>query len=177
METQTASTKKIGVNYGLILGLISVAFSVVIWVLGMSAERPWWTSALSVAIMVALIVYGLKAFKAANAGFMSLGEALKTGLTISLISGLIGALFMYLFVTVIEPDFIGQILEQTERQMYEQNPNITDEQAEMGLKMTEKFTTPWMMSLFGLIGTLFFGFIISLIAGLAMKNNKPEHLQ
>lgn len=177
METQTASTKKIGLNYGLILGLISVAFSVIIWVLGYAIERPWWTSVLSFVIMLLVIVYGLKAFKSGNSGFMSLGQAIKTGLTIALIAGIISALYTYVFVTVIEPDFVGQILEETERQMYEQNPNITSEQAEMGLSMTEKFTSPWMMAIFTIIGSLFFGFIISLIAGLIMKNNKPEHLQ
>jgi len=177
METQTASTKKIGVNYGLLLGLVSIAFSVIVWVLGYALERPWWVSVLGTLIMIAFIVYGLKAFKENNGGFMSLGEGLKTGMAIALIGGILIVVYNYLFFTVIEPDFVAQVMENAEKQMYEQNPNMTEEQAEMGLSMAEKFTSPLMMSIFTMIGTLFFGFIISLIAGLIMKNNKPAHIE
>jgi hypothetical protein len=59
--------------------------------------------------------------------------------------------------------------------MYEQNPNMTSEQAEMALSMTEKFMSPGIMAALGIIATLFFGFIISLVGGLIMKNNRPEN--
>lgn len=174
METQTASIKKIALYYGLLLGLISIVFSVIVYVTGNHLDRPWWVSLVSFIIMAGALYYGIKAFKDESGGFLSLGEALKAGLAISLIAGIIGAIFNYIFVTVIEPDFVTQMLEVTREKMYEQNPNITEEQAKMGLDMTEKFMSPTMMSMFAIIGTLFFGFIISLVAGLIMKQNRPE---
>jgi hypothetical protein len=174
METQTASVKKIALNYGLLLGLISIVFSVILYVTGNHVDRPWWGSLVSFAIMAGALYYGIKAFKDGSGGFLSLGEALKTGLAISVIAGIIGALFNYIFVTVIEPDFVNQVLEMTSEKMYEQNPEMTEEQAKVALDMTEKFMSPGMMSVFAIIGSLFFGFIISLITGLVMKQNRPE---
>lgn len=175
MDTQKASVKKIALNYGLILSLLSIVITVILFVTNNHIDRPWWSSVLSFLVMLAVIIYGLKAFKAANGGFMSLGEALKTGLAISLVAGIVGALFNYLFVTVIEPDFVEKMLDFTRDRMYEQNPNMTEEQAEMALSMSEKFMSPGIMSAFAVIGSLFFGFIVSLIAGLIMKQNRPEH--
>lgn len=174
MDNQKASLKKIALNYGLLLGLASIALSVVTYVMGVHLERPWWASALGIVIMAALIVYGLKAFKLDNGGFLSLGEAIKVGLAISVIAGIIGAIYNYVFVTVIEPDFVAQMMEITKEQMIEQNPEMTEEQMEMGLSITEKFMSPGIMSAMAIIFTLFLGFIISLISGLIMKQNRPE---
>ena len=96
MDTPTASVKKIGLNYGLILGLLSIVISVFLFVTDNHIDRPWWSSLLSFLLMLAVIVYGLKAFKQANGGFLSLGEAIKTGLAISVVAGLIGAIFNYI---------------------------------------------------------------------------------
>jgi len=174
MENQNASVKKIALTYGLLLGLFSVLLSVVLYAMDSHLERPGWASFLSFAVTLALIVYGLKTFKKENEGYMSLGQALKTGVAISLIAGIIGAIFNYIFVTMIEPDFVNQMLELTRENMLENNPEMTDEQVEMGLSITEKMMQPWIMSALAIIVSMFFGFIISLIAGLIMKQNRPE---
>ena len=48
--------------------------------------------------MTLAIVYGLKAFKKGNGGFLSLGEGLKTGLAISLVAGAIVSTLLTLIV-------------------------------------------------------------------------------
>jgi hypothetical protein len=175
METQTASVKKIALPYGLVMALSTIVISVIVYAFGMTYDQPWWQSLLNFLIMIGCIVYGLKAFKHDNGGFLSVGESLKTGLAIALIAGLIGSVFTLLFVTVIEPDFAVNMLEATRIKMMEDNPNMTAEQTEMALSMTEKMMTPGILVAFGIIASLFFGFIISLIAGLVMKNNRPEN--
>ncbi|MDT0556808.1 DUF4199 domain-containing protein [Patiriisocius hiemis] len=176
METQKASVKKVALSYGLYLALGTIAVSVIVYAMGMTYEQPWWQSVLNFAIMLACIVYGLKAFKKDNEGYLSLGESLKTGLAISLIAGLIGSLFTLLFITVIEPDFTANMLDATADKIIEQNPNMTEEQLDMALGMSETFMSPGIMFAMGLIVSLFFGFIISLITGLIMKNPRPEHI-
>lgn len=175
METPKASVKKIALSYGLYLALASILLSVIAYVMGVHIERPWWLSLLGFVIMVLLIIYGLKAFKKENGGFLSLGEALKTGLAISLIAGLIGVVYNYIFMNFIEPDLVQQTLDYTRDQMVEQNPNMTQDQMDMAMSMTEKFMSPGIMAAMQIIISLFFGFIISLIAGLVMKQNRPEH--
>ncbi len=175
METQKASVKKIALNYGLILALLSIVLSVLAYVTDNHLDRPWWITVLSTLIMIGVIVYGLKAYKNESGGFMNLGEALKVGLAISLIAGIIGAIYNYIFVTVIEPDFVNQMLEMTQENMIEQNPEMTESQMEMAMGLSEKFMSPGIMSAMSIIATLFFGFIISLISGLIMKQNRPTN--
>lgn len=176
METQTASVKKIALNYGLLLALSTIVLSVIVYVMGMTYDQPWWQTLLNFIIMTVCIVYGLKAFKNDNEGFLSLGESLKTGLAIALVAGLIGSIFSYLFVTVIEPDFAVNMMEASRVKMLDQNPEMTEEQMEMALGITEKMMSPGILMAIGIIASLFFGFIISLITGLIMKQNRPEHL-
>ncbi|MGV6828136.1 MAG: DUF4199 domain-containing protein [Flavobacteriales bacterium] len=175
MDNQKVSIKKIAINYGLILGLLTIVISVLAYVTNHHIDRPWWVTVLSIGVMIWAIVYGLKAFKKENGGFMSLTEALKVGLAISLIAGIIGAIFNYIFITVIEPDFVNQVMEMSQQQMLEQNPDMSQEQIDMALSITEKFMNPGIMSAMAIIMTLFFGFITALIAGLVMKQNKPLH--
>ena len=176
METQSGSVKKIALPYGFLLALATIVISVIVYVMGMTYEQPWWQSAMNFVLMAAVIAYGLKAFKAGNGGFLSLGEALKTGLAISLIAGLIGSVFTFIFIEFIEPDFTVNMLEATREKMIDQNPEMTEDQMEMALGMTEKMMSPGIMVAIGIIASLFFGFIISLITGLIMKQDKPAHL-
>ncbi len=169
MEKTSPSVKQIALNYGILLALISIVLQVITYVTDNYLDRPWWSSLLSFLIMLGVIVYGLKAYKEGNHGYLSLGEALKVGLAISLIAGILGAIFNYIFITFIEPEFVNQMLDLTRENMIAQNPNMTEEQMQMGITMTEKFMQPWVMSAMAIIITLFFGFIISLFAGLVMK--------
>jgi hypothetical protein len=173
METPQASVKKIALNYGLILALASILIQVISYVTNNHIDQPWWITVASTIISVAIYVYALKAFRKDNGGFMSLGQALKVGLAAAVISGIIYAVYFYLFTTVIEPDFMQQTLEFRNEQMLEQNPNMTQEQVDAATEMQQMFMQPWLMSAFVIIGSLFWGFIISLVAGLILKRSQP----
>lgn len=175
MENQKASIKKIALNYGIIWGLLSIVLSVISYVTNNHIDRPMWLTIAGLAVMVGIIVYGLKAYKSENEGFLSVSDALKVGLAISVIAGIIGTIFNLIFVTVIEPEFINQTLEFTREKMITDNPDMTQDQMDMAMGITEKMMTPLVMSAMGIIFTLFLGFITSLISGLIMKVNRPEH--
>ena len=175
METQEVSVKKIALNYGMYLALLSIGVSVIAYVTNNHIDRPWWVYVLSTLVMVGAIVYGIKAFKHESGGFLSIGDALKVGLAISLVAGIIGAIYNYIFVTVIEPDYVTQMLDMTREQMIEQNPDMPQDQMDMAMGISEKMMQPSIMSAIGIISSLFFGFIISLISGLIMKVNRPEN--
>lgn len=174
METQTDSLKKIALNYGVLLALLSIVLQVISYVLDVHIDRPWWLTVLQLFISVGVIVYGIKAFKTGNAGFLSISQSLKTGLAISLIAGIIGVIFNYIFMNYIDPDFIQKTLDFSRQQMIESYPNMTQEQIDNSLEISAKFMSPMIMSAIAILATLFFGFIISLIAGFVMKNNPPQ---
>ena len=112
----------------------------------------------------------IKKVKELNGGFLSLSDALKTGLGIALISGLISVIYTYIFTTIIEPDFFINLAQIQEQKLID--AGMTDEQIETQLGLMAKMSGPMITSAFAIIGSLFFGFIISLIAGLIMKESK-----
>jgi hypothetical protein len=170
METQETSPKQIMLNYGLMLGLATVVISVANYAFGNAYEPHWSINILSIGLMIAFMVLGIKKVKESNEGLLSLGEGLKTGMGIALISGIVGIIYFLLFVNFIDPDFFTNIATIQEQKWLD--ANMTDEQIEGAKAMMAKMSGPGITSSFMIVFTLFIGFIISLIAGLAMKQSE-----
>lgn len=173
MEIQKTDSKGIIINYGVLLGILSVVLGVIMYVTNAYLNPSFYFSIVSFLIMVVVIVLGIRTYKTANQSYLSLTEALKLGLGIALIGGIIGAIWQLLLMTVIEPDYMMQMADVQREVMLERFPNMTDSQIDDAMAMNEKFTSPWIMMATAIIGSLFFGFIISLVAGLIMKNKNP----
>lgn len=176
METQKASVKKVALPNGLILGFILVFIVVIMYATDMFQEGTQWPMYIYYLIYPFLIGYFVHSYRNKNGGFLSLGEALKIGITSAVIGGLVYVIYNIIFVTLIEPDFSAQMLEVAKDQMYEQNPNMTEEQADLALGFAEKFSNPFLGGAFWIIMSAFFGFIYSLISGLIFKRERPAHM-
>lgn len=175
MENQPLSAKQVILNNGIILGVASVLLSVSIYALGNVYEQDWKVAIVSFAIMAVVIFLGLKSFKAGNENLLSLSQALKIGLGISLIGGIVMVVYNQIFINFIEPDFMENMLRVGEQKMLEQNPNMTDEQLEMAKGIQQKMSSPAIAAAMGIVGSLFFGFIISLIEGLILKRTENDN--
>lgn len=172
MENTTKPTSNFALTYGVLLGILSILQSVALYVTNNHLKQSWITSLLGFIIIVVVISMGLIAFKKSNNGYMSLSQALKVGLGIAVISGIIVALYTFVFATFIEPDLGAQAMEIQREKMIESG-KLTTEQIDQSLEMGAKFAKPWIMATFSIIGSLFFGFIVSLIAGLILKKDNP----
>ena len=174
MENQQTSTKQIMLNYGLYSGIAAIVISVLNYAIGNVYEPHWWVMVVSIIVSVAIIFLGIKSFKDSNDGFLSLGEAIKIGVGIALIGGIIGAIYMLIFTNFIEPDFYTKMGEVSNQKILDQYPDMSDEQLESAKAMAAKFQNPVMTGAFQLMGSLIFGLIISLIVGLILKNKREE---
>ena len=101
METQQDSVKKIALNYGVLLALVSISLQVISYVMDAHIDRPWWVSFVQLLISIAIIVLGLRAFKMGNGGYLTFWQSVKTGLAISIVAAIISVLFNYIFITFI----------------------------------------------------------------------------
>jgi len=128
----------------------------------------------SLAINLILIILGLVAFKKANGGYISLAQALKTGLGIALIAGIIAVTYQLILVTVLDPDTIQKTIDFQMEKIRMEQPELPAETLDQIESMQRKFTSPWMMVAIGLVFSLFIGFVFSLIGGLIIKKSRPE---
>jgi amino acid transporter len=173
MENQQKPTKQIMLNYGVILGFASILISVANYALGNAYNQDWKVSLLGFLVMAAIIVFGIKKYKEANGGLLSLGEGLKTGVGIALIGGVISIIYTIIFMTYIEPDFMENTMELARQKMMD-NPNMSEETIDAAINMQKKFSSPAMIAGFGLLWVAFLGFVISLIASLIMKKTEEQ---
>jgi ABC-type antimicrobial peptide transport system permease subunit len=164
--------KNLIIKYGLLLGITKVIIELLNYAFGDLYVRPPWVGILGFLAFIGFIIWAIKDFKDLNEGYLNLGDAIKTGLGVSLIAGFIGAVFMYILIHYIEPDFIQKSLEAQEQLMLEKNPDMDEATLEMALDMTKKFMTPASILSITLAGTLIGGLLVSLIAGLIMQKKE-----
>jgi len=173
MENQKTSAKQIMLNYGLLLGFVGILISVLNFTFGNAYKPHWSINVISIAILIVIIILGIKKLKDTNNGLLSLGEAIKTGIGIAFVAALLSAIYMFIFAKFIEPNFIDNIIDFNRQNMLDKMPDISDEILTKQAEMTKKF-----FYVFALGGVLFFnlflGFIISLIGGLIMKKTDEE---
>lgn len=174
MENQKNQTQQIIINNGLILGFVSVLYAILRYAMGKHLENDWTVSLISFILMLAVIGFGINQFKKTNEGFLTIGEGLKIGVGIALVGGIISVIYTFIFTNYIEPDFANQLLILQEQQILEKYPEFTDEQLESAANMTKKFTTPTAMALMGIMASLFFGLIVSLLVSLFMRKSKEN---
>ena len=79
MEENQPKTGKYSLNFGLILGLISVVFGVMLYTMDAHTSQDPANTVISIVIMVAVIIWGIISFRKANEGYLSLGQAMKLG--------------------------------------------------------------------------------------------------
>ncbi|RCT55141.1 DUF4199 domain-containing protein [Winogradskyella sp. KYW1333] len=168
MENQKPTAGKFALNYGVILGVLMIAIGVVTYVTGMALEGQQWPNIIYYIAFPVVIMYAISQYKKANANTLGLGDAIKVGLSIAVISAIVYLIYGLLFNYVIDPEFMGQMME-VQRDKLLENPNMTPEAVEQSMKMMEMMFNPFIGSAFWVAMSAFFGLIYSLIGGLVMK--------
>ena len=161
-------------TYGLILGGVSIIFNLMLFFLDMHTQQSPAVGIVSVVIMIGVLMFAFIQFKKANEGFLSLGEALKLGLGISLVAAILGIIYSFVLTEVMDPGMMQKVLDMQMETIRANNPEMSQEAMDATRSMSEKFSTPLIRSAIQLIIALFIGFIISLIGGLILKKSRPE---
>ncbi len=172
MEENQPKTGKFALNFGIMLGVLSIIFALMLYMADMHYEQSWGLFAVNFAIMAGVITFGISQFKKENNGLLTLSEALKVGVGIALVGGILGVIYQMLFMNFIEPDFIQDMMAMKRKEMIAQNPNMSKEEIKNATEMMKTFSGPFISAAFALIGSLFFGLIISLFSGLILKKQK-----
>ena len=106
-------------------------------------------------------------YKKLNANALSLGEALKLGLIIAVISALVYVAYIFIFNYLIDTEFNNKMIEAAETKIAESELPVETKEAQ--LKMVKMFSSPSVGSLAWIALSMIFGLVYSLIGGLVMK--------
>ena len=166
---QKNKLKDITLFVGLCLGLSNIILGFILYTLDLHYKNNPIFGIINLIIIGSAIVFGINKFKKENIGMLKLGEALKLGLGIALISAIISASYSIILVKLIDPDFIDKSIEFQKQIMIKKNPNIEIENLNKIVTIQKKFASIFNITSVILIFNLFYGFVISLISGLILK--------
>ena len=166
MEEKSNSIFKAAVNLGIMLGLAMIIYSILLFFFNLHLNN--YLDYVNYIIIIAFLILGVKSFRDNNLnGVMSYSKALGLSTLIVLFSSIIYSIYSYFLVTIIDPAYIDKLLAMAEEQLLKQG--IPDDQIEMGLAMQKKMMKPVLLSVFGFVGNMFFGFILALITSAIVK--------
>lgn len=168
MVSQKISTNKFIISCGLLLGFIYVFIKIIRHVTDLSSGIGKWGTYLFYFIFLATIFYAVDQFKKRNENLLKLSEAIKTGLKIAIVSGLVVGIYILIHRYLIDPSSTDQLIEET-RLKYSKNPDMSKEMLDKMMIGVKIGAQPWFTAMLWVFISAFFGLIYSLIAGLIMK--------
>jgi len=157
-----------GIRFGVILGLVSIISSVLFFLLAL--ESKWPEGLLGFAILIGVVYVAINQFKTQNDNSLSIGEGLRVGFWMSLISGTLSSVYKYLEMTYLNPEEIEKQMKIQRIAMEDQGLN--EEQIDQAMKMTGAFTEPHILIPMGIIGSIIFVGIIALIVSAILKKER-----
>lgn len=152
-------------NGALITGIL-IIYSMLLYLLDLNKEQ--WLGMVGMVIMIALMfVFGRRYSESGGRTELSYGRAFKFLAILVFVSAVLSAVFNYIYFEFISPETIDFSIQQSYDQMIERG--LSESQAEAQLK----FVLPWMSSisftLVGMVMTVFWGLLASLIIAVMMK--------
>ena len=159
-------------HYGNILGLVSVVFALMIFFLDLHYAQENSINLVNYGISVSVIIIALLDYRKTSAGILSLGDSIKMGMGIFLISAIYISIYTVILINFLDTETLTKSLEVTEMKILEQNPEISEEQLDQILSFQEKFSTPFVIITVLITFSLISGFFSSLILGLVFKKSR-----
>ena len=161
---------KVAMNYGTLFGLTGVVIFLLFYFIGtdIQSKIPQW---LGYCALIIFITLGIKSHRDADlGGHIGYGKSLGTGTLIALFGSVITAIFTVIFFNYIAPEMIQRILEAAQQNMAEKN--MSEEQIEKAMEITQKFMTPVWLFIFSILSTTFMGFLFSLIISIFTRKEE-----
>ena len=163
------SLGKNALNYGLILGGISVVYSILLWVLGQTMNKP--LSYVGMLFTIGVMFYGTKEYRDKHlGGFMTYGKAFTSNFLIGLYSAIIGTIFAFVLFKYLDPKLLETIKETAIETAMQKNPSVTQEQLESSMSF---FMSPVFFTISALLGGAFFAAILALLVSIFHKKELP----
>ena len=113
MNKKTIS-KSIILKYGTLLGSISIAISIYLYLFDKHLEQNQTVGILNILLILTAVILGIRTFTKIET--LNFGDGIKIGIGITVLSAVMITVYNYIFSTYIEPDFVDQLAEVQEKE-------------------------------------------------------------
>ena len=171
MENKNTSIWYNGFVWGAILGFIGIIYAVILYMLDQNLNQN--LGYLGMVITIVILILAVRSYRDnIMGGVLPFNPAFKFGFVVILVSSVIGIIYAYILWTVIDPDIIGKMKDLQVEKMLEKG--LSEGEVDQAMGFLEKIFTPVLLTIFGLVGSVFMGTIVALIIAAIFKKNEPE---
>ena len=166
MDETKSSLFKSSMMSGLLLGIALVVISLIVYFIDLTGNK--YISYLTMILMGAGVFYLQIQYRDKELhGKMTYGQAFGFAILVVLAAAVISSIFTFILTKFIDPGIIDKILSMQEDTLTKKG--LTSEQIDMAMTMTKRMMTPVWMVIWGLVGMMFWGTILSLITSAFTK--------
>jgi hypothetical protein len=173
MENQNYPAWKHAMMYGIYLGAALIILSLLFYVFDLYTES--WVSYITYAVLLGGIVISAIAYRDKHLnGYITFGQSFLVGFYTALFAGIIAAAYTAIFMSFAGDELRAILMQKAEDSMIEKNPELTDEQLDMALKITERMMGPVWLTIISFLSNVFFGAVFSLLASIFIKKENKS---
>ncbi len=176
MKEQTMTLNKNSLYTAIPVSGAIILLSVIYYIFDID-QHGYWGYLLYVILLAGIIWGSLKLRDRYRDGMLTYSQGLGSGVLIGLYTGIINAVYSFLFFRFFAPEQIDVILRRVEEQMLERTPQMTDQQLELAMSWTSKFMTPVGMAIGTLMNMIIAALIISLIVSIFLKREVAKSIE
>ncbi|NHA07330.1 DUF4199 domain-containing protein [Mucilaginibacter sp. HC2] len=172
MEIQKTSPMPVIIKWGAIYVIASIVLTYIIQFMNVDPDSPikW----LSTLLFIGFMFLTQKEYRDVNGGYLTFGEGFKAGFLFAILSGIVLAVFTYLYFSVLSPEMLEKIVASTEAKMA--SKGLSQEQVDQAMSFTKKLLSPAGVTISALISAAIMGAIIALIGAAIFKKDRPPVL-
>lgn len=163
---EKVSVWKANLTNGLILGMIGIAYSLVMYFLDLTLNKI--QGYIFFLVLIVTLFYLVKSYRNNYLhGFITYGQAVGAGVVIFLYYSIIASIFTYILYTVIDPELISKQLAASEELLLKRG--MTQEMIDAGMNMQKKMMRPGIMAVSGIFISMFIGTVMSLLVAIFVR--------
>jgi len=157
MEVKKASPSAPAIKWAVINLLTSIVITYAIQFSNLDPNSP--IKYIGLIPFFAFLLLTQKEYRDQLGGFMTFGEGFLSGFLYSVFTGILSAIFIYLYYAILSPEMVEKTLTSTQSQL--EAKGMSQEQIDAAMNITRKY-----FAIFGAVGAVFFSAILGVIGGL-----------
>jgi hypothetical protein len=168
MENTKPSSTNLAIKWSVLYLIASAVITFAVQLMNMDINSP--VKYLSYLIFIAFLLLTQKEYRDKLGGFITFGDAFTSGFVYSIFSGILSAIFVYVYLAFINPGALTQAAEAARAQL-EAKGQLSSDQIDTAVNITVKYGAIFG-SVGGLIGSIVLGAIVALIGAAIFKKER-----
>ena len=169
MKNQNPYISRISMNAGAFLGTALVFYTFISYKLDFLVSSQG-AGFINYVLILAGLYYATRYYRDKFLqGFISYGDAVKFGISVSFYASIIMGFFTYILYKYIDTNLINQLFEFQEKALLDSG--ISEDEVEKTMELVRVATTPGLLFLSSIFSVTLIGTVISLINSIFLKRN------